>query len=427
MIASRALIEARLGREPQDMLEAAVVLEAWAGVPAQRALETGRRLMPRVPAPAQPSATPPPAARRPPRLLLEGAAFLLTVPAIAFWAAPLAESLGTHAVERALRVALPLALSLQWMLHSRYLGHADGPAELARRRWALLGAALALAGVPLVSGGGCTGLLALTWTAGSVLVRLGWGAVYAALVLVATVALLAGADALAVVGAAAAATALAAFVALRPPRGDRSPARRAGGRGARTAGAGVLGAGLGALLVADPSVSWTAGSLPALALLPSAAGGFAGAGRLWRLQSAIPRALCGVVAGEQAPRARGPLVALAGAVGLLVAVTATGSAALLALTPWLGSAPGRAGVLAGFGLVALATLLAGLLESLGRQAAAVAAVLAAALAELAVRGAPFAGAGLVAGGAIAVAALIPVTALLLARPDRTLATCLWIQ
>ena len=31
---SRSLVQARLGRDPQDMLEAAVVLEAWAGVPA---------------------------------------------------------------------------------------------------------------------------------------------------------------------------------------------------------------------------------------------------------------------------------------------------------------------------------------------------------------------------------------------------------
>jgi hypothetical protein len=39
------LVEARLDRLPQDMLEAAVVLEAWAGVPAGRALDAGRELM----------------------------------------------------------------------------------------------------------------------------------------------------------------------------------------------------------------------------------------------------------------------------------------------------------------------------------------------------------------------------------------------
>ena len=35
---ARALIEARLGRAPQDVLEAAVVLEAWGGLRAQAAL-----------------------------------------------------------------------------------------------------------------------------------------------------------------------------------------------------------------------------------------------------------------------------------------------------------------------------------------------------------------------------------------------------
>ena len=51
----RLIVEARLGRRPQDMLEAAVVLEAWAGVPAQRALEEARALMPEVPGEPRPS------------------------------------------------------------------------------------------------------------------------------------------------------------------------------------------------------------------------------------------------------------------------------------------------------------------------------------------------------------------------------------
>jgi hypothetical protein len=50
VLRAQRLVEARLGRPPQDALEAAVVLEAWAGVPAQRALETARALMPVRPA-----------------------------------------------------------------------------------------------------------------------------------------------------------------------------------------------------------------------------------------------------------------------------------------------------------------------------------------------------------------------------------------
>ena len=39
---ARRIVEARLGREPQDMLESAVALEAWAGVHAREALAHGR-------------------------------------------------------------------------------------------------------------------------------------------------------------------------------------------------------------------------------------------------------------------------------------------------------------------------------------------------------------------------------------------------
>jgi hypothetical protein len=50
------LVEARLGRAPQDMLEAAVVLEAWAGVPAQAALTAARAMMRVAPGAPPPSA-----------------------------------------------------------------------------------------------------------------------------------------------------------------------------------------------------------------------------------------------------------------------------------------------------------------------------------------------------------------------------------
>ena len=65
------------------------MLEAWAGVPAQRALETARALMPRKPAAALVSAAAPAPAQRRADSLLEGVAFLVTVVAIALWAAPL--------------------------------------------------------------------------------------------------------------------------------------------------------------------------------------------------------------------------------------------------------------------------------------------------------------------------------------------------
>jgi hypothetical protein len=121
------------------------------------------------------------------------------------------------------------------------------------------------------------------------------------------------------------------------------------------------------------------------------------------------------------------LTTLLAAVWRLGALTAVGSAALLALTPWLG-AGASVGVLAGFGIVALATLLMGLLVSLGRPSVAAAGVAGAVAAELVARqgDAPFPGAALLAGGTLAVLVLLPAALALLARPARTLATTLWI-
>ena len=72
-----------------------------------------------------------------------------------------------------------------------------------------------------------------------------------------------------------------------------------------------------------------------------------------------------------------------------------------------------------------ATLLASLLETLGRASLAVAGVFAAVVVEW-LAPAPFGGAPLVAGAAVGVAILLPPVVALLARPARTLATALWI-
>ena len=73
------IVEARLGRPPQDMLEAAVVLEAWAGVPAQGALAAARALMPGSPRTPQPSVGRLPAPSMQQTGPLPGAAFIVTV------------------------------------------------------------------------------------------------------------------------------------------------------------------------------------------------------------------------------------------------------------------------------------------------------------------------------------------------------------
>jgi hypothetical protein len=82
-------------------------------------------------------------------------------------------------------------------------------------------------------------------------------------------------------------------------------------------------------------------------------------------------------------------------------------------------------VLAGFGVVAVAMLLAGLIDSLGRPSLGAAGVAGGGAGALHAQP-RFPGAGLLSGGAIAVALLAPAALVLLARPARTLATTLWI-
>jgi hypothetical protein len=115
-----------------------------------------------------------------------------------------------------------------------------------------------------------------------------------------------------------------------------------------------------------------------------------------------------------------PLGVFLGAIGRLIGVAALGSALIATILP-VGS-----GLLAAFALLSLATLLVSLLEAMGRTGWAALGVACALAAELAVGDAPFAGAGLAAGAAVAVLVLLPATVAPLLRPARTLATTLWI-
>jgi hypothetical protein len=431
---ARLLVEARLGRAPQDMLEAAVVLEAWAGVPAQTALAAASVTMPVEPASPQPSAGRLPRHREGDRVLADGAAFLVCVVAIACWAAPLTSDMGVTAVEHGLALALPLTLALQRVLGSCFLDRPQGIAQLARHRGPLLGAAAAALLIPallLGAGGTLAGLLTISWTGGTILIRRRWPAAYMAIVLGATAAMAAGASALDVVALAAVATVAAVGVALAPGRSASPPIRRSLGRGEPVAVAAAIGVGLGVVLVLDRSVSWTAGAVPALALVPSTVAALLAGHHLRRLEWAIPRALLGVAAtgAEAGGLGRAPTRVLLGALVWLLAFSAALSAVLLWLSPWLGASARATGVMVGFALVALASMVVGLLESLGRGRWALVAVACGASAEalVALSGArPFAGVGLVVGGGVIALLALPVVVALLRRPASTLATALWI-
>ena len=183
--------------------------------------------------------------------------------------------------------------------------------------------------------------------------------------------------------------------------------------------AGAIGAALGVLLVSAPMVTWTARTEEALLLIPSIVAGVWGSAHLARLAREIPASLVGkrlhARAGSQ------PLRVVGGSVLRVAGTCLTLSVLACVAFP----ADARAGVLAGFGLLALVTMLASLLESFGRSGRTIAAVVAGVAVEHLATG-RFAGEALVVGGGVAAAALLLMVAAQLRRPATLLATTLWI-
>lgn len=498
----RGLVEARLGRRPQDKLEAAVVLEAWGGMRPPYALDVAADAVDRAhDRPARSVANPRAAQPRDKAVMAEGVSLLIAVVAVALWTLPFGRALGSEVWDGAVRLALPITLGLQWLLRSRYLGRSNG-LQVMRRDWPALAALLAVAIALAIMLGErelVAVLLIVTWVGGTVLVRRGWGLVYVVLLVIVAVEVNLGVHPLLTLTAVAVGTlVLAAYiVAFAGSTSD------AAGRTSRAVVAGLLGAGIGGLLVLDTSIGWgTQGVLPALALVPSTAGAFWGGYHLWRFYDEVPRALAGVPVAEADRIAlRGPAIGvLGGAIGRLVATTAVLSAlAMLAASYLVGpdaaqhsatsattaattvrpevdpaapagderrqgsteiavatplptatgvyaaikaiepqppaaasthSPAGRTTLLVGFGLIALATLLISLLQSLGFASWALFTLACGLAAEVAMTywdAAPFNGIALVTGATVAVLVAIPPIISLFLRPGRVLATILWIS
>jgi len=412
-------VRARLGRPAQDMLEAAVVLEAWTGAPPGRALADGRRLMSGRPALPEVSVSAPPAAAKPRRKALEAAAFGVAVVAVAAWARPLRDLIGASGLRDALRVALPLTLAVQWTLSSRYLSRPGGVATLAARP-ALLAAGAAGLLIPAIAGAGAVGavaaLLTLLWCGGAIAARRGRPMGFAAAVALATPPLLAGASPWLVLSALVLAVAALAFAApgprcLHPGRWDRALL------------AGLIGAALGVLLVGDASLPWVATPGEALLLAPSILATVYGGGALWRLPAALSGALVGVRLHERPGRA--PTRLLLGALGRTVAISLALSLLCRELVPWPSSPVAREAALCGFALLGLVTLLASLLEALDRGGRVVLVLGCGVALELLIRP-PFPGAALIAGAATCTLLLIAAAVAAVARPATAVATHLWI-
>jgi hypothetical protein len=430
---AQSVLDARLGRPARDVLEATVVLEAWTGRPAKDAMRSASDLVRLDGPPVKAlSRVDPFADSERTSVIAEGVTLVLLIVSIAAWAAPISRALGTDVLGHAIRVALPIAVAIQWGLRSRYLGRPLGLACLARDGlwfWALL---LVAIDVPLLfqSGWGpVAAMLIPIWVGGAVLTRRGWGLIYAAVLVVATFALSDGVEPYVVLGALTALT-LAMCGAAVYSRRQQTDARA--GTVGRALMAALIGGLMGILLVADPTLSWGVhGAHPAVALIPSVIGSYWGGYYLWNFYDAIPRGLRGV----SLERAGGigfsdPAMAIfVGALARLIGATAVLSAVVIALSDHFGGTD-DVSVFIAFGCVGTVSMLIGLLESFALQWAALLAAGAALATELvcvSLSLTPSAGGALAAGATVGVLVTLPVLLVRLARSGRVLATTLWIQ
>ena len=428
------VIEARLGRGAQDVLEAAVVLEAWGGVRASRALSLGSRVVPPKPPPWTPGRLTTEESGRRDSILSEAIALIMAILAVASWAGPLSRQVGTVVLEQAILIALPMTLALQWAIRSRYLSRRSGLARLAHDGLVLCAVGLLGIEVPLIllhPSGPLAAMFVAIWVGGTVLARRGWALPYGLLLVGAVIALQARFPAYPLLAGLTAIILVGCVTAVRS-RGECSD--EPAGRVARALWAGVIGAALGGLLVGDSSLGWGVhGAFPALALLPSVLGSFWGGYHLWNFYDAVPRGLQGVAL-ERANECdlRGAAMGIfLGSVLRLLGTTVVLSGVVILIAQWT-SGTNRLSLFVGFGCVALITMLVNLLESLAYVRLALFAAVASVVTELGSSAfllprAPVPGMALIAGASVGILVALPSLLRLLLRPGRVLATSLWIQ
>lgn len=430
---AEAVLEARLGRGARDVLEATVVLEAWAGRPARRAMTAARRLVSLDgPTPAAMSDLDPFDDSTHHSVVAEGITLVLLILSVAAWATPIREQLGPNVLSDAIRVALPIAVALQWGLRSRYLSRREGMECLARDGAPVFLWCLLLFDLPLLlfgAWGVVAAMLVPVWVGGTVITMRGWGLLYAGVLVVGTVAMTHGVHPYIVLGSLAAITLLLCVAAVRsvPQRTDT----RAGSL-QRAILAGLIGGSIGALLVADPSLGWGVHGLhPSIALLPSAIGSFWGGYYMWNFYDAVPRGLRGVpLKGASRAALSDPAMSIfVGGIVRLLGATIVLSAVVLALGHWTHGTDDLS-VFVAFALVGLLTLLVGLLEAFSLHHAALVATTLALATELTCRSViqpHLSGGALAAGAAVGVILTLPILLVRLARSGGVLATTLWIQ
>ncbi|WP_432564492.1 hypothetical protein [Kineococcus sp. SYSU DK003] len=424
-----ARVRAGLGREPQDALEASVVLEAWGGLTARTAL---------------PLATSVAANRRPGQderssrrargdvseeSTREVLGLIATLLATTLWVAPLAQAFGTDRTAQAWQLALPVSLGLQWFLRRRYLTDPHGLGRMRADRPVVLGAGAFSAATTLgmVADPALVlpAALVVTWVGGLLVVVRGWGVPYAVALLAATGALQLGVpvrlDVLLVLVLTQLAVGFAlvtSAVSTRPPTSWP-----------RSLAAGLIGGTTALLIVFDPTVEWSSWRpFPVVALIPSLLGTVWASRHLNRIWTVLLDALASTHFGDRRSSRRSRRVfggIIAGAFGRLVLMTAVVSVGVFLLVqPGATSGSSVVLLLLGLGCFGIVSFLAALLESFSRLLSAGAVVAVAVLVSLAtVAGLlPWPGPPLLAAAVAAlVAAVVPVGRLV-SQPDRTLAT-----
>ena len=430
--AAEALLDARLGRPARDVLEATVVLEAWSGRPARGAMAAARRLV-RLDGtgPGAISDLDPFDDSTHHSVVAEGVTLVLLILSVAAWATPIRRQLGPNVLSDAIRVALPMAVALQWGLRSRYLSRPEG-LECLKRDGVSVGLWCVLVDLPLLlfhGWGYVAAMLVPIWVGGTVITMRGWGLLYAGVLVVGTVAMERAIDPYVVLGSLTVITLLICLAAVGSVS-SKTDARSGPMR--RAILAGLIGGFIGALLVADPSLGWGVHGLhPAVALLPSAIGSFWGGYYLWNFYDAVPRGLRGVpLKGASRVAMSDPAMSIfVGGLLRLLGATIVLSAVVIAIGQWTHGTDDLS-VFVAFGLVGMVCLLVGLLEAFALHRAAVIAVVAALATELTWRSVVHphvAGGALIAGAAVGVILTLPVLLVRLARSGGVLATTLWIQ
>jgi hypothetical protein len=430
---ANAIVQARLGRPARDLLEATVVLEAWAGKAARPAMSAARDHINLDGPPLRSrSKLEPTEDREQQSVTAEGITLVLFILSIAAWATPIRKQLGPGVLSHAIRVALPIAVALQWALRSRYLSRRAGLSCLARDGVVCCALLILLIEVPLVlipSWGLIAAMLVPVWVGGAVLTRRGWGLMYAAVLVVGTIALDSRQPAYVVLGALTAITLLMCLAAVltRYQPTDERP-----GSAHRALLAALLGTCVGVLLVADPSLGWGVhGIHPAIALLPSVIGSIWGGYYMWNFYDEIPLGLRGVALnGASRAALSGPAMSIfVGAIVRLLGATIVLSALVIALEGFTHGTDAFS-LFVAFGCAGLVSLLIGMLESFALTRAGL-------IAAAGALGAEFSwhylvhshvpGAALVVGAAVGVLLTLPPLISRLARSGRVLATMLWIQ